>query len=550
MRRLFTATALLVILLACSWPLLHTGFFRVHDYTHGARIVEMTQAVTDGHIPPQWSKHFGYGYGMPLFLFYAPLPYYFGALIYWLSGSLILSVSALFWAANVITILGAYFLGKRIFSSLGGVLLAAAVALAPYRAVNLFIRGAVSETWGIAASIWLLLGFVLVLKKEKHGWLILCLSTVALLLSHNLITMMFLPFFTVFATVIILYRRAWSEAVTTFFSTALGFGIAAFYIFPAFLEKSNTQVAERILTQYFDFHLHFLYLRQFVTPYWGYGGSIWGPNDDISFFLGYGMLFGLAITIGLLFRQAQKRKFFEKKSLITLLSLILGAVAVLLTTQKSLFVWESISLFKFIQFPWRFLSIVIIFFSLALTGGIIRLSGGILRFILVLLLLVVLLGNARYFRPEAYLDNPEFLYSEDQGQVSENMSGILPDFLPQGFDEQILPLNPEMLLLEPELPNQNILVDRTHEKLVFLELDLAQNIVFAVADFPGWQVEIDGEKIEHKTTSAGLIQVAVPSGAHYVGVLFSTTLIRTWANSISLISLLVLLFILLRQEKK
>ncbi len=551
MRRLLVANALLLILLASSWPLLHSGFFRVHDYTHGARIAEMTRAVTDGHIPPQWSKNFGYGYGMPLYLFYAPLPYYFGAMVFWLFGSIIFSVSSIFLLANVLTIIGAYHLGKRLFGSLGGVLLSAAITLAPYRAVNLFIRGAVSEAWGIAASVWMLLGLVLVLKKHKHGWLILCLSTAGLLLSHNLITMIFLPFFALFTLGVVVYQKAWKQAITALLSSLLGLGLGAFYILPAFLEKSATQVEGRILTHYFDFHLHFLYIRQFITPYWGYGGSVWGPQDDISFFLGYGMLIGLVLAAAALLHNFRKKRKLDKTYLyLSLFALVLGAMALLMTTQKTLFIWDQVSLLKFVQFPWRFLSVAIIFVSLAIVSGVMSLRGKVVKIVLTSIVLVLLLGNAQYFRPESYLDAPERLYSADESQIAESMSGILPDFLPQGFDDEALPVNFSQVVVEPELPEGSVLIDRVHEKLVSVAFSDKTNVVFALADFPGWQVEIDGEQVTHEKTVEGLLQITVPEGSHLVGVRFTSTPVRAWGNSISVASLVVLFAIVLYKEQR
>ena len=68
-KNLIVAQSAFLILLILAWPLFHAGFFRVHDYTHVARIVEMVDALRAGHFPVLWSADFGFGYGMPLFLF-------------------------------------------------------------------------------------------------------------------------------------------------------------------------------------------------------------------------------------------------------------------------------------------------------------------------------------------------------------------------------------------------------------------------------------------------------------------------------------------------
>ena len=76
---------LILIFLASSYYLLQSGFFYVHDFPIAARVAEMAGAISSGHFPVRWSANFGYGFGMPLFNFYAPLPYIVGALFYFLN---------------------------------------------------------------------------------------------------------------------------------------------------------------------------------------------------------------------------------------------------------------------------------------------------------------------------------------------------------------------------------------------------------------------------------------------------------------------------------
>ncbi len=72
------------IILLSFWaikPLLNNGFFPMHDDTQVARVYEMKKALADGVFPVRWSQDLGYGYGYPIFNFYAPLAYYVGGYI-------------------------------------------------------------------------------------------------------------------------------------------------------------------------------------------------------------------------------------------------------------------------------------------------------------------------------------------------------------------------------------------------------------------------------------------------------------------------------------
>src|SRR3989338_922902 len=59
-------------------PLLAQGFFPMHDDTQVARVYEMTKSLKDGMFPVRWVPDLVYGYGYPIFNFYAPFAYYFG----------------------------------------------------------------------------------------------------------------------------------------------------------------------------------------------------------------------------------------------------------------------------------------------------------------------------------------------------------------------------------------------------------------------------------------------------------------------------------------
>src|SRR3990167_1872112 len=75
---------IIAVLLLSLWvikPLFVNGFFPMHDDTQVARVFEMGKALRDGMFPVRWVPDLGYGYGYPIFNFYAPLSYYFGGFL-------------------------------------------------------------------------------------------------------------------------------------------------------------------------------------------------------------------------------------------------------------------------------------------------------------------------------------------------------------------------------------------------------------------------------------------------------------------------------------
>lgn len=551
---------LILIFLGSSWALFRPGFFRAHDYVHGARIAEMSRALQDGHFPVRWSENFGYGFGMPLFEFYAPLPFYVGSVFYLIGFDLITSVKFIFLIANLASLIGAFLLGKELVGYRGGVLLSAAFTLAPYRAVNLFIRGALAEAWGMMALPWIILGIIQVVKhNSRRGFLTLVFGLVVLMLSHNLTTMIFVPLSVLYAGLYaLIYQQNFRQTLIRLIKLAAGYllalGLSSFYLFPAFLEKHLTQI-DTILGGYFDYNNHFLYIRQFLLTNWGFGGSGWGPNDGLSFFLGLGQLLSLLIAgLLLLFtiKQLIKTRLWQKAHLASHLLLIgwLLTLSLLMTLLHSKPIWDSLTVLSYIQFPWRFLAVSILFIAMisALTLKLIKsLLIKMLYFAAIFLIIVV--GNFYYFRPEAMLDNPSDLYYADQTKIREAMSGVLKDYIPiqMSYDGAIL-RHQYLAFSFPE--KTTMLINRTQEKLFQFELTETHLVSFPVANFPGWKVQIDGQDLPPQTAQNGLLAAQIPPGNHRVGIKFGGSLVRNGADFLSVVSLLILLGYLFSDKKR
>lgn len=554
-QHLLVGLVLLAVWLASSWALLRPEFFLVHDYVHAARVAELLRALQDGQFPVRWSENFGYGYGMPLFEFYAPLPFYVGAAFWWLGVPIVVVLKILWAGCSLFTLWGGYKLGKILWGKSGGLVLASLLTLAPYRAVNLYVRGSLSEAWGIMAMPWILYGGIGIWKGKAWGWWVLIAGLVTLMLSHNLTTLMFVP-----VSVVILAgyglsmwwrERGEARQKVLFrggligFGFALSIGMTAFYLFPALIEKDFT-IISRILSGYFHYSQHFLYLRQLITPYWGYGGSNWGPEDGISFFLGYGQwlgLFGVGVLLlvssGWLWRQktAAAMKMLRCNWLwFGGFSLLLGG-SVFMSLQRSLALWDAVPFLSFIQFPWRWLSVVAMMISLLVAWSLTLITNQKWRWLYALLLIGVTAAiNWSYFRPDIFLENVNAYYYTDEEPIQKWMSGILPDYIPKQMSDPLTP--PKSLFLVPGgLESQvEVLVDRGHERLLKTSFLSPAVLDFTIADFPGWVVEIDGEPVEKKSGANGGIAVEVPAGEHLVGAYFGSTPVRWWSDLVSLIS--------------
>jgi hypothetical protein len=323
------------------------------------------------------------GYGEPLFNFYGQLPYAIGEIYHLLGGQIIDSVKFLFILSLFGSAISMYFLAKKLWKNNFSALISSMVYLyAPYRAVDVWVRGALPE----ALSFVLFPLVILSIETKSLIWFSFLLS--ALLLTHNLSLAMFLPILVIW----IIYRKFW-KSIWGFVAAAL---ISAFYILPVIFESKFVDLVSTI-TGYYDFRAHFITLYQiFISRFWGYGGSTWGPNDGLSLSVGQiQWILPLIIFIFILV----KRKILENKEFLILLAT--GFFYLFLTHNQSTFIWTHVPGMAYIQFSWRFLGLAT--FCLALSSGaIIQFFGKQKILISVIIVAAAIALNISFFHEDIW----------------------------------------------------------------------------------------------------------------------------------------------------
>lgn len=558
-KKYFAFSFLLLLFIASTYYFYQNGFFLVHDYTIGSKIVEMANGLKSFDIPVRWSANLGYGFGMPLFNFYAPLPYFIGAIFYLLGFSLTSTIKILYLLITLISLVSSFKLGKKIADNFGGLVLSAALVLSPYRALNIFVRGALSEAFAMAFFPMVFLALYQ-LKENKNNYfknyLLLFISLVAITLSHNLSVLMFIPLAALWSLVILKGKDLWN-VVKVFI---LAFLATSFYTLPSFLEKNLTKI-NTILTGYFDYHLHFLYIRQFFNKNWGYGGSGWGINDDISFFLGYGqMLFLFIIGILFLFRLIRIIRDKKLKGIAALIkeekAFFASALAVFfclfLSIEKSSFLWDEIKILSYIQFPWRWLGSAGFFLAIFIASSKFLFKKNWQKLLFLPLVFTFFL-NSWFFQGKEILEDSKKYYYDDSKLISSEMSQTLPDYIPLQMAEE-----PILATYNQKYPEANVWTIKNSEEtkidakslkiknstqLWQINLTETTLVNFKIANFTGWKAYLDGKEItikENKTL--GNIQLELPEGQHLIRLVFAESKLRLLSNYLSLVALLTFAF--------
>lgn len=539
--------------------LIRVGFYPMQDDLQAFRVHQMFKCLQDLQIPCRWIPDMGYQYGYPQFNFYPPSIYYFGAFLHLFGIQIIDTIKILFILGSIISTITMFIFLKALlkdsFSSLVGSLLYSYI---PYKAVEIYVRGSLSEFFSYAffpLIFWSSFQLIKLGKLRYVTWL--ALSVGFLLITHNLMSFIFFPLVGVWVVVLMFVFKKWSALPKLTLAAFLGLGLASFFILPVLVEGKYVHL-ETLLGGYFDYRQHFVNLYQIFLSYnFGYGSSTLGPNDDLS--LSTGIIHWILGALALIFAAVYFKK--EKElSIITFSLGILTLTTLFLMHEKSSFIWERIPALFYLQFPWRFLSGSTFLLSILGAIAVCRLGKiqkklGLGLGILAIVMLFIL--YASFFRPKAWLDindSDKFSNQSWEKQLTISIFDYLPTFAKLPPNKKA-PQFPEVLEGEVNFLNYK---KGSNYQIGKMEVGKKAVIRLPMFDFPGMEVKVDSQKVEHTHTDCrmeeyclGLITLDISEGEHIVEARLKDTPVRALGNIITIVSffILIALLILGKNEK-
>lgn len=537
----------LVLILAFSlpivWPLFMPGYFSHHDDLQVMRIFEMRKCFEDLQIPCRWVSDMGYGNGYPLFNYYNPFIYYIGGILSYFLGY-IGSAKALFFIAALLGGISMYYLGKEIFGKEAGFIAAILYQFAPYKALDLYVRGALAESFAISlVPVCFLFAFKLIREFKVQSLVILTISLAILLTSHNIMTIFFIPTLILFCVFWIYFEKS-KLILPLILSLSLGFGLSAFFTIPSFFEKDLVQI-ENLTRLDLDFRAHFVTINQlFFDRFWGWGSSSPGSDDTISFQIGWPHWWIVIASI-----IAMVIYFKARNSKYALLILLTFIIAIFMTHIRSAFIWEKFTLLRFVQFPWRFLAVAV--FSASLLGGFLvsSISAKYQKYLMVLIVILTVVLNFNFFKPDKFYPN-----LSDQQKLSgqlwdQQQKAAILDYLPQTAlkPQEVAPSLPTIISGKANIEGFKNRSNRFEFNIDVIE---AAKIEVPVFDFPNWQVRVNDSLVAHTQGTIGRIAFSLDKGEYLVGGRFENTAIRTLSNGITLVSTFLLMVIIFYAQSK
>lgn len=535
MRSFLTIILLFALTVPTVRELLRPGAYTSHDLTHHiVRTIHMDRILKEGQIPPRWTGDLNFRYGYALFLFNYPLPSAMASAVHDIGFSYIMSVKLTLLLSMVFSALFAFILFKYAFLStpagfVGGLF----YLYAPIRFLNVYV----SATFGNAvAFVFVPLVFWSILKifrgEVDRKILFGSISLAALILSHNIMALMFIPIMLFFTFALFVKQPRFIFFKYSLLVFGLGFGLGSFFLLPATLERSLIRYDD-VLTGFWG--SHFPTMEQLLHSHWGYGFSHPGTvEDDMSFQVGLAHIMVVVISMFFVIYKILKNRVWDKAALFFL---IIFFISVLLMLHVSSPLWRSLPFLPYLQMPWRLLA-VSVFAASFLAGYIVWWVKNNL-FVVMFLTLAVIFANRNHMRINEVFNVDDSFYMN-----INNSTTMAFEHLPKGsgkFEEGSQ--RPSKIETSDITSRVEFVKNTSGHVIAKIYSDRKQVLTFNQVYFAGWRYKLDGAGV-YPSYNVGrpIPDFVVDPGLHVFEAYFGRTRTRLFADLLSLGSLIVLVF--------
>jgi hypothetical protein len=298
---------------------------------------------------------------------------------------------------------------------------------------------------------------------------------------------------------------------------------------------------------YFQYIIHFATLNQlFISRFWGFGASLWGPIDDMAFSIG--LIQWLLPLIAVIFLFFKRNK---KNISISILFFLIFLFSIFLTHNKSTFIWKLFPFMAFYQFPWRFLSIAIFTASFVAGSIVLLINNKKLQILTVIIIsTTTILLNFSFFKEDIWYPNLTDSQELSSDRILAQSGAGLKDYWPkngQNFPTAFAPNQP----IVSQGVVINYYVKKSNQVILTAIATADAQITLPLVYFPNWQLYIDGQKSDFQIDQdLGLVKFNLTSGNHSIVLKLKNTPIRTIANLISLVSLISIIVIGIKLKRK
>ena len=528
--------------LALLLPFFWLGSASGHDFEfHAASWLDVAYQWKHGVIFPRWTAWTNYGFGEPRFIFYPPLSWVLGATL-----TLVLPIS---WVPEVFILLtqtlagmSAFFLLRKLVGKTPAYLGAVFYASNPYALLVTYVRSDFAEQLACA-----ILPLVLLTALRLAG----------LLQNENQnrssIALFALPFAAVWlcnapAGVIasysaallfawsVLSQRSWRIALRAGGGLVLGFGLAGFYLLPAAYEQRWVNIGQALSGGLLP-DQNFLFTRIADAEH------TWFNWISSSCAVALILLTALAALSSRRLANNPKLAHFSKSAWAGLL--VLGSAAALLMFRVTTPLWSLLPKMRFVQFPWRWMSVLAVVCVCFLAAAMERRRGW-LWFALVMILSFPL---GYFLTQNTWWDPDEMPTQRAAIQSGTGYEGV-DEYDPLGDDRMDLPKHAALanifaaesdnLAGRPVVATIRIETWETNNHKLFVDSSAQARVALRLLNYPAWQVTVNGKPVTpEKPDDLDQMLVPIDAGKSEIEVRFVRTPDQTAGIALSILSMLV-----------
>lgn len=500
------------------------------EATHITNISVFHTGLSQGQFPVTWADGFA-NYGMPIPLIAQQIPSYAGAFLTFVTHNPVTSYNLVVIISAILSSVFLFMFLKYHMDNEQALLATFLFSVAPYRIINIYIRGALPEFVSNIFLPLLLMGiYYVVARKSAKGFLLTTLSIAGLALTHPFMLIVYSFIYVPYTIFLSMKERVSLKQIGMLvFAAMLGIGLSGYYILPLFGEIKyfyyGLSKTHLVANQY-------LHLENYLNPNWYY----YYNNDTFprGHFLKIDLPETLIILGGiiyLIYLFLKKKK--ESQDVLLRTMVVASIFLVLFTFSVADPLYKSIKMLGNIQHPWRMLS-GIMYLAPIMLAILVKAKNRALILIIILFFVII-----RF--PQLYGKNYYQLPQSEYYRTLENLHGTILNTIwtSNTLDYPVKDHKGDIFRGEGKIIASQVQNGKRIYK-VSAQSDL--QMVDYTFYFPGWHAYIDGVKKDiqfQDTAYRGVITYAVPKGEHEVKVVFEDTKIRMLGKIVTIVSFLI-----------
>ena len=544
------ATALLMVA-----PFFWFGSASGHDFEfHVASWLDVAGQWKEGIVFPRWAEWANHGFGEPRFIFYPPLSWLLGPALSFIVPWNYVPVAFIV-VVQTFAGISTFAFARRILPEQAALFGTVCYVANPNAMLIIYMRSDYAELLA-SACFPLLFCAVLelggVLKRgngSKAPTVLFSVVFAAVWLSNAPAGVMATYSSLLLFSWLALSEKSWSPLLRGAGGIALGFGLAAFYLVPAAYEQRWVNIGQALSSGLLPAQ-NFLYT------------VIDDPEHTFFNWIASTTAVALAIATGAAALAGRCRagstgvagprryngwlgaanSALPVEETVWRALLLLAAASTLLMLRPTLFIWQTLPKLRFIQFPWRWMSILSVPFAYFMAAAVAKRR---FRWLWVGAVLVVLAAMAIFFVHATWWDSDDVATLRAGIAAGTGFDGV-DEYDPVGDDHYNLPTQPAQAKILPAgdsttVGGATLFVRRW--TAVGKELRVTSSapvrLALRLLNYPAWRVEVNDSRITPQSAAdSGQMVLELPAGESRVRAQFVRTTDQTVGDLFSLISFL------------